>query len=41
MSIHILHWIKQDLEKSGKRLETYKLIELKDLLKDYNNRYNR
>lgn len=41
MNIHILHWIKEDLEGQGKRLEDYKLIEIKDLLEDYNIKYNR
>lgn len=41
MSIHILHWIKEDLEKQGKRLEEYTLVELQALLADYNNKYDR
>lgn len=41
MTIHILHWIKEDLKEQGKRLEDYKLIELKNLLEDYNEKYNR
>ena len=41
MSIHILHWIKEDLEKEGKRLEDYTLIDIQSLLKDYKNKYNR
>lgn len=41
MTIHILPWIKEDFEKSGKRLEDYKLIEIKDLLEDYKIKYNR
>lgn len=41
MSIHILQWIKEDLEKQGKSLDNYKLVELKSLLQEYNNKYNR
>ena len=41
MSIHILHWIKEDLEGKGKRLEDYTLVELQCLLEDYKNKYNR
>lgn len=41
MSIHILQWIKEDLEKQGKSLDNYKLVELKALLQEYNNKYNR
>ena len=41
MSIHILHWIKEDLENQGLNLENYKLIEIQSLLKEYNNKYNR
>ncbi|MDU6809609.1 MAG: hypothetical protein E6423_12595 [Clostridium sp.] len=41
MSIHILHWIKEDLEGQGKRLEDYTLVELQSLLEDYKNKYNR
>lgn len=41
MSIYILHWIKEDLERQGKRLEDYTLVELQSLLEDYNNKYNR
>ena len=41
MTIHILHWIKEDLEEEGKRLEDYTLIDIQSLLEDYNNKYNR
>lgn len=41
MSIHILKWIKEDLEEQGKRLEDYTFIQIQSLLKDYNNKYNR
>ena len=41
MSIHILHWIKEDLEYQGKRLEDYTLIDIQSLLEDYKNKYNR
>ena len=41
MSIHILQWIKEDLEGQGKRLEDYKLVEIQSLLEDYKNKYNR
>lgn len=41
MTIHILHWIKEDLEGLGKRLEDYTLIEIQSLLEDYKNKYNR
>ena len=41
MTIHILHWIKEDLEGQGKRLEDYTLVEIQSLLEDYKNRYNR
>ena len=41
MTIHILHWIKMDLEIQGKRLEDYTLVELQSLLEDYKNKYNR
>lgn len=41
MSIHILQWIKEDLESNGKRLEDFTLIELKSTLEQYNNKYNR
>lgn len=41
MSIHILHWIKEDLEKQGKSLDSYKLVEIKSLLQEYNNKFNR
>lgn len=41
MSTHILAWIKEDLEKQGKELKDYTLIELKSVLQNYNNRYNR
>lgn len=41
MSIYVLDWIKEDLKEQGKRLEDYKLIELKNLLEDYNDKYNR
>ena len=41
MSIHILHWIKEDLQKEGKRLEDYTLIDIQSLLEDYKNKYNR
>lgn len=41
MSIHILQWIKEDLEKQGKGLQDYTLIELQSVLQEYNNKYNR
>lgn len=41
MSIYILQWIKEDLEKQGKKLGNYKLVEIKYLLQEYNNIYNR
>ena len=41
MTIHILHWIKMDLENQGKRLEDYTLVELQSLLEDYKSKYNR
>lgn len=41
MSIHILHWIKEDIEKQGHKLEEYTLIEIQSLLEDYNKKYNR
>ena len=39
MSIYILHWIKEDLEKQGQTLNGYKLIEIKDMITDYNNKF--
>lgn len=41
MSIHILHWIKEDLEGQGKRLEDYTLVEIQYLLENYKIKYNR
>lgn len=41
MPIHILHWIKEDFEQQGKRLEDYTLIDIQALLEAYNNKYNR
>lgn len=41
MNIHILHWIKEDFEKEGKRLEDYTLIDIQSLLEDYKIKYNR
>lgn len=41
MSIHILHWIKEDLEGQGKKLEDYTLVEIQSLLENYKIKYNR
>lgn len=41
MSIHILHWIKEDLEKEGKGLNDYTLIDIQSLLENYKIKYNR
>lgn len=40
MSIHVLEWIKEDLEKQGKSLNGYTLLDIKDLLLEYNYKYN-
>lgn len=41
MSIYVLEWIKEDLEQQGKDFKNYKLTDLKELLKEYNLRFNR
>ena len=40
MSVHILHWIKEDLELKGDKLSNYSLLDLKSIMEDYNKRYN-
>lgn len=41
MSVHILHWIKEDLELKGDKLSNYSLLDLKPIMEDYNKRYNK
>lgn len=35
MSIYVLEWIKEDLAKEGKDLKDFKLIDIKNRLKEY------
>lgn len=39
MSIYVLDWIKEDLEKEGKALNQFSLLDLKDKLEQYKNTY--
>lgn len=39
MSIYVLAWIKEDLKARGEDLKDYSLIEIKDLLNEYKNKY--
>lgn len=39
MSIYVLAWIKEDLNARGEDLKDYSLIEIKDLLNEYKNKY--
>lgn len=39
MSIYVLDWIKEDLEKEGKYLNQFTLLDLKDKLEQYKNNY--
>lgn len=41
MSIYVLGWIKEDLEQQGKDFKNYRLTDLKELLREYNLKFNR
>ena len=39
MSIYILSWLQDDLQTNGDDLKNYTLLDIKELLKAYNNKY--
>ena len=41
MTIHVLQWIMEDLNKNGDSMENYTLQELKPLLEYYNSKFNK
>lgn len=41
MSIYVLEWINEDLNKIGDSIENYTLKELKPLLEYYNYKFNK
>ena len=41
MSIYVLTWLKEDLEAIGDNIGNYTLLDLKPLIKKYNNKFNR
>lgn len=36
MSIYVLDWIKEDLAAKGESLESYTLLDIKDMMHQYN-----
>lgn len=41
MTIHVLQWVMEDLNKNGDSMENYTLQELKPLLEYYNSKFNK
>lgn len=39
MSIYVLDWIKEDLNKKGEDLKDYSLLQIKPLLNKYKEQY--
>lgn len=41
MSIYVLTWIKDDLVANGDNIGNYTLLELKAMMEEYNEKYNK
>ena len=41
MSIYVLTWINDDLVANGDNIENYTLLELKAMMEEYNEKYNK